>query len=50
MNKIIYTNNRKCPLCNSDTKRNKTDNHHNLYKEEHTCTNDKCNISITFRN
>ena len=44
------TNNKKCPICGSDTKRNGDDNRNDLYKEEHTCMNPDCNISITFRN
>ena len=47
---LIVTNNKKCPVCGSDTVRNKTDNRHDLYKEEHTCKNAKCGVSVTFRN
>lgn len=50
MEHVIVTNNRVCPVCGSDTKRNKTDNCHNVYKEEHTCTNQQCAVSVTFRN
>ena len=50
MEQVIVTNNRKCPVCGSDTKRNKTDNRHDVYKEEHTCTNQECAVSVTFRN
>lgn len=50
MEQTIVTNNRVCPVCGSDTKRNKTDNPHNVYKEEHTCTNQECAVSVTFRN
>lgn len=50
MEKIIVTNNRQCPICGSDTVRNKDDNRHDLYKEEHTCKNPDCGVSVTFRN
>ena len=50
MEQTIVTNNRKCPVCGSDTQRNKTDNPHNVYTEEHTCKNPECGISVTFRN
>lgn len=50
MKEVIYTNNRVCPVCGSDTKRDKTDNPHNMYVEKHTCKNNKCGVSVTFRN
>ena len=44
------TDTKKCPVCGSDMKRDKTDNHHNLYVGNYTCQNQQCTISATFRN
>lgn len=44
------TNNKKCPVCGSDMKRDKTDNIHNEYVGQYTCQNHECGISATIRN
>ena len=40
-------NNKNCPCCNSDMKRNSSDSPHDLYTEHYTCTNNQCAASVT---
>lgn len=46
----FVTNNRTCPVCGSDMKRDASDSPHDLYTEHCTCTNQECGISATFHN
>ena len=43
-------NNKNCPCCNSDMKRNSSDSPHDLYTEHYTCTNNQCAASVTINN
>lgn len=46
----VYRNTRPCPVCGSDMKRDKIDNIHDVYTEHFTCCNQRCTVSVTFRN
>ena len=48
--KETVTDKQICPVCGSDMKRDKTDNHHNKYVGNYTCQNQECTVSATFRN
>ena len=50
MKDITITNNRPCPICGSDMKRDASDSPHDMYTEHRTCCNPDCGISATFRN
>ena len=46
-----YVNNNKtCPCCGSDMKRNSTDSPHDLHTEHYTCQNQQCTASVTIHN
>lgn len=44
------TNNKTCPVCGSDMKRDKADSPHDIYTGHYTCCNDKCGVNATIRN
>ena len=47
----VYVNNNKtCPCCGSDMRRNSTDSPHDLYTEHYTCMNQQCTASVTINN
>ena len=48
-NTQTFTNNKKCPVCGSDMRRNKTDNPHNDYVGQYTCCNHQCAIEVEIR-
>lgn len=47
---VNYNNNKPCPVCGSDMKRDTTDNPHTDYVMHYTCCNQSCNISAEIRN
>ena len=47
---IIANNNKICPVCGSERKRNKSDNVHDEYCGHDTCQNQQCTVSVTVRN
>ena len=44
------TNNKPCPVCGSDMRRDATDSPHDMYTGHYTCANHECNISTTIHN
>lgn len=47
---IIVNNNKICPVCGSEMKREKSDNPHNVYVGNYTCANQACAVSVVVRN
>lgn len=46
----IVNNNKICPVCGSEMKRDKSDNVHDEYCGHYTCKNQQCTASVTIRN
>ena len=47
---IIANNNKICPVCGSEMKRDKSDNVHDVYCGHYTCQNQQCTESVKIRN
>ena len=47
---ITIVDTKRCPVCGSDMKRDKTDNPHDVYTGHYTCCNQKCTVNAIFRN
>lgn len=45
-----YTNDRPCPVCGSDMRREADDNPNDVYIEHRVCCNPDCGVSKTFYN